>query len=69
MLIAAGGHTVPSTEHGKKERRRKKKKKLDFHYSEKNEPFGNLYSNFDFLIITKNSGGLAAMPVPLKDTV
>ena len=51
MLIVAGGHTVPSTKHGK----------LDFHYSEKNEPFGNSYCNFDFLIITKNLGGLAAM--------
>ena len=30
MLITAGGHTVPSTEHGKR-----KKKKMDFYYSEK----------------------------------
>ena len=41
--------------------RGKKILKMDFHYSEKNEPFGNSYSNFDFLIITKNLGGLAAM--------
>ena len=54
MLIAAGGHTVRNI--GKK-----KRKKLDFHYAEKNEPFGNSNSNFDFLILTKNSGGLAAM--------
>ena len=42
---------------GKKE----KKKKLDFRYSEKNKPFRNSYSNLDFLIITTNLGGLAAM--------
>ena len=38
-----------------------RRKKLDFHYSEKKSSFGNLYSNVDFLIITTNSGGLAAM--------
>ena len=30
-----------------------------------NQLFGNLYSNFDFLIIMKNSGQLAAMDMPL----
>ena len=34
-------------------------KQSDFYYSKSS--FGNLYSNFDFLIITKNLGGLAAM--------
>ena len=55
MLIAAGGR-------GHRVKKKEEKKELDFHYSEiKNQLFGNVYSTFDFLIITKNSGGLAAM--------
>ena len=38
-----------------------KKKSWIFIVRKKNEPFGNLHSNFDFLIITKNLRGLAAM--------
>ena len=57
MLIAAGGRTMSSTEH-----REKKKKKVGFPLFENtNSSFGNSFSNLDFLITTKNSGGLAAM--------
>ena len=37
------------------------KKSQIFIIRKKKSSFGNLYSNVDFLIITKNSGGLAAM--------
>ena len=59
MLIAAGGHYILyrlRNMGGKKG-----EKKLDFHYLEKNEPFGKKNSKLDFLIIMKNLGGLAAM--------
>ena len=60
MLIAAGGHTVPSMEH---------RENFGFLlFGTKNEPFGNSFSNFDFLIITKNSGGLAAMHTVMETT-
>ena len=59
MLIAAGGHTVVYGTGGGGIKI--KRNQSDFHYSQKNSSFGNLYSNVDFLIITKNSGGLAAM--------
>ena len=61
MLIVAGGRTVLSTEH------RVKLCKIYFFLTwifiirKQNQLFGNPYSNFDFLIITKNLGGLAAM--------
>ena len=59
MLIAAGGHTVSSTE----QKRKKKKEKINriFIIRKQNYLFGNSYSNLDFLITTKNLGGLAAM--------
>ena len=44
-----------------------KEKKLNFIIRKTNLPFGNLYSKFDFLIMTKNSGGLAAMEDPPTD--
>ena len=44
-----------------KERKKLKEKKRIFIIWKQNSSFGNLHSNFDFLIITKNSGGLAAM--------
>ena len=61
MLIATGGHTV---DYGTRGGEVGLLKKLDFHYSEENK---NHYSEIcilmhvNFLIITKNSGGLAAM--------
>ena len=61
MLIAAGGHTVVYETQGK----------IYIYFlsqifiiREKKSSFGNLCSNVDFLIITKNSGGLAAMQTP-----
>ena len=54
MLIAAGGRTVPSMEHGG-ERKRKKEKKVKIfiilNILKQNYSFGNLYLNFYFLII------------------
>ena len=60
MLIAAGGCTALSTEHGVKKKGEKKKGWI-FIIRKQNQLFRNSYSNFDFLIITQNSGGLAAM--------
>ena len=48
---------VYGTRGGKKE----KKKSWIFIIQKQNHLFGNSYSNFDFLIITNNSGRLAAM--------
>ena len=59
MLIAAGRRTVLSTEYG--EQKNQKNKSQIFIIQKQNSSFGNSYSNLDFLIITKNSGGLAAM--------
>ena len=59
MLIAAGRHTVVyGTRGGGGEN---KTKNRIFIIQAKKLSFGNLYSNVDFLIITKHSGGLAAM--------
>ena len=61
-LRQADGCTVSSMELGGE---KEKKKKEDFLYSEtklcQKSSFRNAHSNFDFLIITKNLGGLAAM--------
>ena len=57
MLIAAGRHTVVYGTGGGGGNR-------ILIIQEKKSSFGNLYSNVDFLIITKNSGGLTAMLMP-----
>ena len=49
---------VYGTRGGKK---KEKQKSWIFIIRKKNQLFGNLFSNFDFLIITKNLGGLAAI--------
>ena len=60
-LIAAGGCTV-STELGAE------KIKRIFIIRKQNSSFGNSHFNFDSLIITKNSGGLAAMMIQKHST-
>ena len=62
MLIAAGRHTVVYGTGGNKTN----KQNRIFIIQNKNSSFGNLYSNVDFLIITKNSGGLAAMHISTR---
>ena len=60
MLIATGRHTVVYGTRGKK-----RKKSWIFIILKKKIIIGNLFSNVDFLIITKNSGGFAAMSMAL----
>ena len=56
MLIVAGGCSVI---YGSQGRKNTPKNRIFIIW--KHSSFGNLHSNFDFLIIKKNSGGLAAM--------
>ena len=43
---------------------KREKKSQIFIIRKQNSSFGNSHSNLDFVIITNNSGGLAAMPLP-----